>query len=300
MKSQFKTYLQFLGNDKNLIIYSNESLEEYEDIFMMFKTFCVIEINQFTLENISTVLLDNKADMVIVFDNENDEDIIKIFSSIKVFNKNIDTLFISKNIKLSLHDILNEVDSILFKPMNINNLAKGLFTALSTSYTLKNIINTEKSLSKIPKPIDIDDFEEFLDTWEGKIMFLSQDIDEIVSRFDSGELSNELIQLCIEKIDEVEKIFRSTSYTKKVSPIFDKLSKYLKVLKIENIDIKNVEGFEYLSRIMEDINTYIVEYFVDRIFKDVHVFEDSLLSNINFMENKLAGCGDDDSELHFF
>lgn len=300
MKSQFKTYLQFLADDKNLIVYTNESVEQYKSIFDKFRTYSIIEVNEITLQSISSVLLDNKTDVVLIFDNQNDEQMLKLLSGIKIFNKSIDILFIAKDVKNSMREALNHTDSILFEPIELDDLSKGFFDILSTIYTLKNIVNTEKSLSKVSKPINVDEFDEFLDTWEGKIMFLSQDIDEIVSRFDSGELSNDLIVLCIDKINEVEEIFRSTSYTKRVAPVFNKLSGYLSTLKIENINIKNVEGFEYLSRIMEDVNVYIVEYFVDRIFKDVYVFQDSLLSNINFMENKLVGFMDDNSELHFF
>lgn len=300
MKSQAKTYLQFLADDKNLVVYSNESTEVYNEIFERFRNFCVLEISDTTVENTSSLLLDNRSDVVVIFDNEDEVTISKLIGYIKDFSKDIDILFIAKEVKQEIRDSLNVVDGILFQPISVDDLYKALFGALTSLYTIKNIANTEKSLSRVAKPINVDEFDEFLDTWEGKIMFLSQDIDDIVSRFDSGELSNDLIYNCIEKSNEVGEIFRSTSYTKKVAPVFNELSTYLETIKIENINIKNVEGFEYLSRIMEDINVYIVEYFVDRIFKDVYVFKDSLLNNITFMENKLKGSIDDDSELHFF
>ncbi len=44
-----------------------------------------------------------------------------------------------------------------------------------------------------------------------------------------------------------------------------------------------------------------MEMFVDRIFRDVYVFQDSMQSNIEFMENKLKGKEDEDEgELDFF
>lgn len=300
MKTKAKLYLQFLADDKNLIVYSNESTENYSEIFDKFKTFNVLRISERTIDSIHATLIENKIDVAIIFDCGNNDKNERLVGSVKAYNHNIDILFIAKNLSPELSMIINSVDGVLAEPITKEQMWKAIFGVLSSLYTIKSIDNTEKSLSKIQKPLNKDDFEEFLDTWEGKIMFLSQDIDEVVAKLDSGELSNELIIDCANKIDEVEEIFRSRSYTKKIAPIFSEFSGYLKSLKVETIDVKNVEGFEYLARIMEDINVYIVEYFVDRIFKDVHVFQDSLLSNINFMENKLVGATEDSSELHFF
>lgn len=300
MKTNTKIYLQLLADDKNLIIYSNDSINAYAEIFDKFHTFTTMTISDYTINNISSTLIENRIDIVIVFDCANAQKNKQLITNIKAYNSNIDIIFIAKQISPELTQDLNGVDSVLFSPVSLDHLWRACFGVLSSLYTLKNIANTEKSITKIQKPINKDDFEEFLDTWEGKIMFLSQDIDELVSKLDSGELSNELILECAKKIDEVEEIFRTRSYTKKIAPIFSEFSGYLKFLKVEAIDSKNIEGFEYLARIMEDINVYIVEYFVDRIFKDVYVFQDSLLSNINFMENKLVGSTEDNSELHFF
>ena len=74
------------------------------------------------------------------------------------------------------------------------------------------------------------------------------------------------------------------------------------VLNIETIEIENLEGFEYLSRIIEDISTYLFEYFVSRVFVDVYLFEDSLKNSIQFMKDRLRtkDTSNDASELSFF
>jgi hypothetical protein len=43
-----------------------------------------------------------------------------------------------------------------------------------------------------------------------------------------------------------------------------------------------------------------MDMFVDRIFKDVYIFEYSLHNNYEFMKNKLSGNSEDESELEFF
>lgn len=302
MKANSKLYLQLLADDKNLIVYANESTDMYGEIFDKFKTFNVLKISERNVANVSNALIEYKANLVIIFDCKNINVNKQLMHAIRSFSSDIDILFIAKSIDDEMRDVLSMADGLSFAPLSLEMLWRAAFGVLSTTYTIHTIANTEKSLSKITKPINKDDFEEFLDTWEGKIMFLSQDIDEIVHKLDSGELSNELLQQAATKIDEVESIFRTRSYTKKVAPIFSELSGYLQGLKIENVAIEHVEGFDYLARILEDVNVYIVDYFVDRIFKDVYVFQDSLLSNINYMENKIAGVAEeeDDSELHFF
>ena len=71
---------------------------------------------------------------------------------------------------------------------------------------------------------------------------------------------------------------------------------------LEAIAPASLHGFNHLSAIIEDTNANLMDMFVDRIFKDVYVFEHSLRSNIKFMENVLTPNVNlsDESELEFF
>ena len=104
------------------------------------------------------------------------------------------------------------------------------------------------------------------------------------------------------KLQEVAAVFSRHNYTRRVSPLFTELGIYLDLLDIESIKIENIEGFEYLSRIIEDISTYLFEYFVSRVFVDVYLFEDSLKNSIQFMKDRLRtkDTSNDASELSFF
>ncbi len=142
--------------------------------------------------------------------------------------------------------------------------------------------------------------EEFLDTYEGEVMFVCDDLADYVTAIDQKEIDQELIMKIADKSHEVSDIFLSSTYTQHVTPIFLELANFLRAFDIEAYP-KEHEGFVYLARIVEDIKMYIDEYFVQRQFTDVYLFEDSLLNSIEFMERAFAGEKEEEiSEVEFF
>jgi hypothetical protein len=142
--------------------------------------------------------------------------------------------------------------------------------------------------------------EEFLDTYEGEIMFVCEDLGDLVSAIDKKMIDRQLLDEIAEKAQEVSDVFLSSTYTQHVTPIFLELANFLRTFDISAYD-PNHEGFVYLARIIEDIKMYIDEYFVQRQFSDVYLFEDSLLNSIEFMERAFAGEKEEDlSEVEFF
>jgi hypothetical protein len=150
------------------------------------------------------------------------------------------------------------------------------------------------------KHIETEASEEFLDTYEGEIMFVCDDLAEFVEKMDKKNIDKELLDAVVEKIQEVSDVFLSSTYTQHVSPIFLELANFLRAFDITKHDVAD-EGYTYLARIVEDIKMYIDEYFVKREFSDVYVFEDSLLNSIEFMERAFAGEKEEDiSVVEFF
>ena len=150
------------------------------------------------------------------------------------------------------------------------------------------------------KHIETEASEEFLDTYEGEIMFVCDDLAEFVEKMDKKNIDKELLDAVVEKIQEVSDVFLSSTYTQHVSPIFLELANFLRAFDITKHDVAD-EGYPYLARIVEDIKMYIDEYFVKREFSDVYVFEDSLLNSIEFMERAFAGEKEEDiSVVEFF
>lgn len=146
--------------------------------------------------------------------------------------------------------------------------------------------------------------EEFLDTYEGEVLFLSQDLEEIVKDIDSEKFRQETLVHLQEKLDNVSDVFLSSMYTQHVSPVFKEFALYVSKINIEEFKLLD-EQSKYLREIVLDINTYINMYFVERIFSDVYLFQDSLKNSIDFLkrssECSSGECREDDgSELDFF
>jgi hypothetical protein len=146
--------------------------------------------------------------------------------------------------------------------------------------------------------------EEFLDTYEGEVLFLSQDLEEIVQNMQNRNFTPEIFKLLEQKLNDVSDVFLSSTYTQHVSPIFKEFAKFISTIECEKF-IKFDDAIEYLCEIVSDVNTYINFYFVDRIFSDVYLFQDSLQNSIEFLKRAydcdLGECNKDDgSELDFF
>jgi len=146
--------------------------------------------------------------------------------------------------------------------------------------------------------------EEFLDTYEGEVLFLSQDLEELIEEFHNKTLSIETLVILQQKIESVSDVFLSSAYTQHVSPLFKSFAQLIGTLNYSDL-IQNEEAMTYLSEIIDDIKTYINFYFVDRNFTDVYLFEDSLENSIDFLKRtydcKLGECCEDDgSALDFF
>jgi len=146
--------------------------------------------------------------------------------------------------------------------------------------------------------------EEFLDTYEGEVLFLSQDLEEIVQDMQNRNFTPEIFKLLEQKLNDVSDVFLSSTYTQHVSPIFKEFANFISTIECEKF-IMFDDAIAYLCEIVSDINTYINFYFVDRIFSDVYLFQDSLQNSIEFLKRAygcdLGNCNENDgSELDFF
>lgn len=146
--------------------------------------------------------------------------------------------------------------------------------------------------------------EEFLDTYEGEVLFLSQDLEEIVQDMKNKKFSPDIFKLLEQKLNDVSDVFLSSTYTQHVSPVFKEFAEFISTLECKEF-IKFDDAVSYLCEIVSDVNTYINFYFVDRVFSDVYLFQDSLQNSIEFLKRAyccdLGSCdGSDGSELDFF
>ena len=145
--------------------------------------------------------------------------------------------------------------------------------------------------------------EEFLDTYEGEVMFLSQDLEELIEKLEEGNLDNEALEVLSQNLLDVSDVFLSSTYTQHISPIFKDFAAFIETLSIEKL-LEHEESIEHLHAILSDVNTYIEQYFIGRVFSDVYLFQDSLKNSIEFFKASYRAedgntSDDDGSEVLF-
>lgn len=297
MKVPSDKYLKFMMSDKNLLLLSNNEFTQFDDIFDTFHSFVVNNITEITIHHIDAILMQEDADIVIMNCCSSAQLIIEIIERIRDFSENIKIILIIPSSNLSKYvETINNVDFILTDNFTTENLSEKLVACLSDNCSVKTTLNIQDKSEGNEK------IEIFLDTFEGEILFLIEELKNFVKRLEDGELSKKLLKEISTKMQEVAAVFSRHTYTKEVSPIFINLGIYLDLLEIQNIKIENIEGFEYLTRIIDDISSYLFEYFVSRVFVDVYLFQDSLKNSVQFMKNRLKtdDTSNDSSELSFF
>jgi hypothetical protein len=132
-------------------------------------------------------------------------------------------------------------------------------------------------------------------------MFLNDDLSTNCDRLKDLEISEELFSDISSNILKLNNILKYNKSFDKLSVTFDQLSDFLTTLDFESIKPENYSAFDYLTTIVEDITIYLDELFVYKLFKDVHVFEDSLENNIKFFEDSLNNeVDEEDDNLEFF
>lgn len=297
MKTLSQRYLKFVMSDQNLLLLSDKDLTQFSNIFSYFNTFVVNDITETTVMHIDATLMQDNTNIVIINCYVSNILILDIIKKVKKFDEKITIIIIlpTKNIQEYIETI-NYSDIVLTDNFIDRDLLKKLIENIHDNYSIKAILKTnEENAEKIGADV-------YLDTFEGEVLFLIEELKNFVKELDNGNLSKELFTEISLKLQEVATVFSRHNYTRDVSSIFTKLAIYLDMLNIQNVEIENLEGFEYLSRIIEDISTYLFEYFISRVFVDVYLFKDSLINSIQFMKDRLKSndTSHDASELSFF
>jgi len=292
-----KEYFSYTVKDKNLLIYSNNDFTKYTSVLNEFNAYKICDITEVSLDNLGAYIVTNSIDTVLI-DFVNDAE--KVYNILESFDHKVHVmLYVGTTCEARHTGLLNLCEAVIAEPFSEETLMYKFFTMLNDESAIRAINNASCSLSRVPKTASIQ-LEDYLDVYEGQILFLSEALQSSLDKLDSGELSHDLLADVANQIDEVAGVFANHFYTKRVAPIFVDLSKYLREIKLDKIEIENLEGFDYLSRIIEDINAYLIEYFVDRLFNNVYVFEDSLANSVQFMKDRLSNTKDESSELEFF
>jgi len=301
MSKEYGKYLQFLASEYNILYIGKDSETIYDEISGYFLSASKVDVNEEILNKINTILAKRHINIVL-FDVHDSNSLIKdFFRAIKNFDDEIMVMlmFESKEYE-KLFDVVSYVDISVLYPIEKEIFQKNLFTLLSRPYALNSIGRREIILKQ--KNVTEDTTEKFFDIYEGSALFLADDLMDIVKDLNDGNLSYQFFVNIAQRLDEIANIFSKAEQTSSVTPIYEDLAFYIRTLNLEEVKPQNLSAFTCLSEILSDVSVYLMDMFVDRIFKDVYVFKHSLKNNIEFMKNKLLGKSEDDdnSELEFF
>jgi len=299
MSYDYSHYLKFLATEYNILYIGRNSEAIYDETSSYFKSSSKVDLNKEILEKINTVLMKRHINIVLIDVPSNDEMARDLYRSIREFNPDILIMMMFNPQKYNeLFEIVPLVDALVSYPIMRDMFHRRLFSLLSQIYAI-NSIGRRDIILKHDNVVE-DVIDVFFDKYEGSSLFIADDLMEMVNALNAGNLTHSFFINIASELEKVADIFSHTEQTKSVSPIYIELATYLRDLNLSNIQPENLEGFTYLSEILSDVSVYLMDMFVDRIFKDVSIFEYSLISNIEFMKNRLNGKQEDEGNIDFF
>ena len=299
MSSYQHSYLNILAQEYNVLYITSNMNQMVSDTLGLFANKFQIDANEKMLDNLNMILAKNYINLVILDVRDISSLGVDFYKAIRKVDEKIVIALVADFTNLgSALEIIADADTLIDSGVSEDEFSKKIFNVLSPLPTMKNLF--DKHLSIREKSKQNESIAEFLDTYEGSSLFISDELLDILKELDSGSLSGETLKRIAIELREVGDIFDAFDKTKSVVPIYKDLAVYLDTLETGSIKPENIKGFDYLSDILADISMYLVDMFVERIFRDVYVFKDSLKNNIDFMKTTLEGIEDDTSELDFF
>lgn len=296
----YSHYLPFLAQNHNILLLSNNHYDAYDEVKESFVSAIQRNTQASELSNINITLMNNKIDVVVLDTTYDLVQAKEFLEALHSYNDRLVVLsIIGRDQVAQAVDLIVLSDHVLFDSFTSEEFKGKLVQILSVFYTVISIGRREVSLKSGSS--DVTDLVDFLDFYEGSSLFIVDELIELNQKLKAGELSKELLADISGKIMEIAEIFSKHELFIRVAPIFKDLGNFLKKLDFSAIQPSGLKAFDYLSDIIDDLNKNMMDIFVDRIFQDVHVFEDSLQNNIEFMKNHLLSSDETDgSELDFF
>jgi len=297
MITKFSTKITLVSQNTKVLIIGTlpEQLNQLLDTYFSNKEY--IEFN----ENTSEILNDNlytQYDVIIFSLNSIN---LKYFQSRVTDLPKQSIVLIESDIYSSLQEYINTIFTLSILPISNDLFMDKIYNVLCVEETNRIIQTKEKVINKYKDDDANKNINEFLDKYHGTIMFLNDDLNDNCDRLKDLEISKELFADISTNILKLNNILKHNKNFNKLLVTFDQLSDFLTTLDFESIRPENYSAFDYLSKIVEDITIYLDELFVYKLFKDVHVFEDSLENNIKFFEDSLKDeVDDEDDNLEFF
>lgn len=292
-----KQYFPYVVKDLNLLIVGDDNLANFTEVFNFFHKTFFLEMTPFTIENLSSFILSNNIHIVIVNSLQDKEDIaLALEHIIKTQDIKLGLCCLFGD-KLRNEKLVNMSDVIFTPNATKDNLLSKLYNLLHTTIDC-NTNDTSKSKVQTSSGKGA-----YRDAFEVDVMLISEELHKAVQKIDEGDISDEVFESIQKNISKVAQIVNgymmSSDTIKRFIKMFDK---FLKNFDKNAVKIENIDGFEYLARLVEDIAIFLDKYFIEKEFDDIYVVEDSLKSSFKFMKDTFEGNKpkEDDSPLEFF
>lgn len=280
--------LQYILKDKRLLIFGQDSLHHLDLVFNQFEICLIEEITEYTIENLNTTISKNSIDVVIINSANNNQEVYNRLKELCEYEKLIILMCLQENVILCT-DLINLSHSI-FTP----NIEKKLFIRKLYNAMPKQSLNSEQLMK---------DKDTYVNSLEIEIIFIRDELLYIAKKIDAGDISQTTISRVVHSLNRISKIYEHyLIYSEKIKKAIITFEEILKSVDVEKVESSNYESFDYLARIIEDVATFLDNYFVKRVYDDLYIVEDSMENSLRFLkasfENK--DSAKDGSSLEFF
>lgn len=294
----YKIFLSLIAKKCNLLVFDDGLLlKEHKELLELFASYHYNSINEASVAALSNILITMSVDIVVIC-VQSAQVALSICKHVSSYD---DTIAITVAFKYDNNELSQQIsytaDTIVLLPSPSEVLYKKLSSALSVKLLMQEFSHT---LHTDKKFLDETGVDSFRDAYEDEMKIISEFLYAYVQRLEAGELNSELFYDIADKIEDTGEIFTYHHYTAHIKSIFDELAAFLRTYGFENVDVSTLEGFDYLIAILQDVRAYIENFFVQRVFSDVYVFEHSLHDSIRFMIRRLMHIKDKPSEVEFF
>jgi YesN/AraC family two-component response regulator len=237
-----------------------------------------------------------------------------------------------------LVELLNVgVDGFLKKPINLENLSTTILRVLNSIQLkqenqriafrklLNTILNKNTEVKKSTYQQEVEKVVEqktkqsvagFLakikatdpaafETFQAQQAEMLEAIDELSEVYDTlcfkHYEDNSGIQEFARLLHIIHRILDSFEHLQQESVEIERLARIIESIHIENLQEHQMDAFDILEFLLNDIRNFIYDMFVDKNVEDVNYFIDSFKENINHFNNTLTAVNDDrEDNLEFF
>lgn len=287
MFEQEKTNFKYIAKDKNILLLGNDDLSHLDNIFKLFHNCLKQEATPFTVKNLNTTISQNNINVLIINSQTYTKEIYEVLLSIIEYEELC--IFFCVNNEQFSEDLINISNSSFSQNIDEIKLRHKLYLAMQN-----RILSIDKKEHNIE--------ETYVDSYEIEIIFIRDELLFISNKIDNGDISENIYLRICQCVNRINRLFENyLIYSKKIKNSMLFFAEILQKVEYTKISISNVESFDYLARIVEDIAVFLDNYFIKRKFVDLYIVEDSMENSLNFLKDSFENTKkSDSSSLEFF